>query len=137
MRLLSSLFTDSRSFTNELLGAVRASETAAHPRVLYAALDAYYHNSGLYDQLRYVLQDQGIWTPAAKALRNPAHAVVEFYVSTIASGNLANALPLVVDGEGDRPDQSSRDTGNPQLSELIQQIWQWSNTQANKSVQVR
>lgn len=137
MRSLATLFGDARTLTTELLGHLREAESKTHhPRVLYQALDAYYHNSGLYDQLRYVLNEQGIWTPSAKALRNPAHATVEFYVSTIASGGLSDALPVVVEGEAteDR-DSSSRNT--PLLSENIHTIWDWSNMQANKSVQTR
>lgn len=131
MRLISTLFSDARAITNELLGSVRGSETVQHPRVLYAALDAYYHNSGLYDQLRHVLNEQGTWTPASKAVRNPAHAVVEFYVSTIASGSLDNALPIVVPGGNTGENELSP------LAESIQTIWSWSNMQANKGVQTR
>lgn len=80
---------------------------------LYGALEAYYWNNGLYDQIMQALYDKAIWTEGMKPLRNPANRVVEFYVSKIWPGALPDALPIVTD--------------NQRIVDPIHQVWEWSN----------
>jgi hypothetical protein len=79
---------------------------------MYAALEAYYYSSGLYDQMLSQLHSIDVWTPAMKSLRTPAHRSVEFYASHLWPGNLPDALPIAGENEA--------------LEKAIHRIWEWS-----------
>lgn len=93
------------------------------PASLYTALELYYLNNGLYDAIQQESYSHGLWTPAMKGFRNPAHRVIEFYVSKLWPGQLEKALPI--------------DTPNKAIIEPIKKIWEWSNWGANKQVAAR
>lgn len=86
----------------------------------YAALEFYYHNNGLYALIQQDLMTNGIWTEGMIGLRNPAHRVVEFYVSKLWAGMLPEALPIVAE--------------NNRIIEAILQVWTWSNFGTQKQV---
>lgn len=90
---------------------------------MYAALEWYYHNNGLYALLQQDLMAGGLWTEGMVGLRNPAHRVVEFYVAKLWGGPLAKALPIV--------------TEQKNIVDPIQQVWAWSNWGAAKQVAAR
>lgn len=100
-----------------------AAINAPTPAQMYAALQLYYLNNGLYDAVSQSLQENGIWTEAMKGLKNPAFRVVEFYVSKIWAGKLPDALPILTD--------------NDAIIDPIHKIWEWSNWSQKKQVFVR
>lgn len=88
-------------------------------REMYALLDAYYEQNGLYDELAVELRAAGFRVRDERPLRNPAHRIVESYADHIWPGHdLARALPI--------------QTENEAIFEPIQQIWQWSNWASRK-----
>ena len=109
-----------RTLHAELLGGVTLlANRERHPRERYRILEAYYHSTGVYDDLARMLADVDL--KSVRALRNPAHAVVEFYAATMFPGaDLDEAMPIV--------------TENPKLPDAIRRIWDWSNMAANKQV---
>ena len=112
-----------RTLRYELLRGVELlANRERHPRERYRVLEAYYHSTGVYDDLARMLAD--VDRTSIRALRNPAHAVVEFYAATLFPGSdLDEAMPIV--------------TENPRLPDAIRQIWGWSNMAANKQVLAR
>lgn len=90
---------------------------------LYRVLRAYYMSNGLYDVISDLLRRQGVWREALKPIRNPTYRVVEFYAGHLWPGTLPSALPI--------------ETDHPDIIDLIQQIWQWSNWAGNKQVAAR
>jgi hypothetical protein len=93
------------------------------PRERYAVLRAYYYGNSLYDQLSRALYDSGLWTPAVKAIRNPAYRIVEAHVGHVWPGDLPAALPI--------------QTENDQIIDPIHQFWAWSNWAAKKQLYIR
>lgn len=93
------------------------------PRERYAVLRAYYYGNDLYSQLSRALYDSGLWTPAVKAIRNPAYRITEAHVGHVWPGDLPDALPI--------------QTENDKIIEPIQQFWQWSNWAAKKQLYIR
>src|SRR5690606_39635602 len=53
------------------------------PKDMYELLESYYANNRLYDDRSRLLKSQGISHAAIKGLRNPVHAVIEFYASVL------------------------------------------------------
>lgn len=98
-------------------------DASPSPTQLYAALELYYLNNGVYDAVQQAAFESGIWTESMKGFRNPAFRTVEFYTSKICPGQLPDALPIV--------------TENKKIVEPIQQIWEWSNWSTNKQLAVR
>lgn len=94
-------------------------------RRLYDMLFDYYLDVGLYSDIARVAFDQGLWMPGMLSLRNPAEAVVEFYVAHVWPGSLDDALPIDL-GVTKKP-----------LLEPIAQLWSWSNWASQKQVAVR
>lgn len=94
-----------------------------HPRELYAILQAYYKNNGLYDELMMLAYQANVWQEGMKPLRNPAYRVVEFYASKLWPGVLPDALPIV--------------TENPAIQAPIEAVWRWSNFSNRKTVGAR
>lgn len=92
-------------------------------KAMYAVLELYYLNNGVYDVVNQVNFDNAIWTEGMKGFRNPAHRTVEFYVSKIWPGQLPDALPIVTD--------------NKAIIEPIQQIWEWSDWSTKKQLSSR
>lgn len=90
---------------------------------LYQVLEAYYWSNGLYDQIKQALYEKAIWTEGMKPLRNPAHRVVEFYVSKLWPGQLPDALPIQTKNQG--------------IVDPIQQVWKWSNWGSKKQLAAR
>lgn len=81
---------------------------AADPRDIYPVLEAYYHNNDLYAALEELRITQPV---RARPLRNPAHAVVEFYAAT-----LWGAARIEAD--------------DPTVVGAAQQVLEWSNWDA-------
>ncbi len=90
------------------------------PIAIYDACHDYYMSNGLYDDITKQLRANDAWGEAMRPLRNPAHRVVEFYVSKIWAGSLDDALPIL--------------TTNPNLLPAIKKVWQWSNFEAKKQL---
>lgn len=93
------------------------------PTQLYAALELYYLNNGVYDAVQQASYESGLWTESMKGLRNPSFRTVEFYTSKICPGQLPDALPIV--------------TENKKIIEPIHTIWEWSNWSTAKQRAVR
>lgn len=93
------------------------------PETLYNALELYYLSNGLYDAVSQFAYDHGLWVPGMKALKNPAHRVVEFYAAKLWPGQLPDALPILSE--------------NPRIVEPIHQIWRWSNWSIKKQLAAR
>lgn len=91
----------------------------------YAMLEAYYLNNALYEGLNYVLKndEDGIWMEGMHPLRNPANRTVEFHVSHLWPGELAEALPIV--------------TENKKLPDALKKVWKWSNFGVKKQLGAR
>ncbi len=121
MKLLSRLYGSPTTYQARVV-ATPATE-ALPAREMYALLDAYYANNGLYDYLAMTMHEQGIWKEAIKGLRNPAYRVVEFYPAKLWPGMLPDALPIKTD--------------NAKIIKPIHQIWAWSNWSANKQLAAR
>jgi len=98
---------------------LQETNIAAYFRLLWA----YYENNALYDATTVALRNFDTGGERVLSLRNPAHAVVEFYAATVCPGPLEAALPVV----------ATRDT----VAAAIRQIWGWSNWAENKQVAVR
>jgi hypothetical protein len=90
-----------------------------------ALLEAYYDNNGLYSDVQALAYQQGLWIPGMLPLRNPCHAVVEFYVAKVWPGQLPTALPIITS------------EANKKIIEPIQKIWKWSNFSIKKSLAAR
>lgn len=101
----------------------QAAGREATPAEIYAALELYYLNNGLYDIVAQAAHEGGIWTEAMKPMRNPANRVVEFYVSKLWPGDLPGALPIVTD--------------NKAIVDPIHQIWAWSSWATKKQLAAR
>lgn len=82
-------------------------------RALYDLLLRYYENTGLYAEVLRELQQQEVWHPAMKGLRNPAKRLVDFYVMHAWPGPLSEALPTEQIPAAIRP--------------AILQVWDWGN----------
>lgn len=105
------------------LGSSLAGGQTVPDTQMYDMLELYYLNNGLYQAVQQALYEEGIWTYAMMGLRNPAHRVVEFYVSKLWPGKLPGALPIVM--------------ANKKAAKAIEQVWTWSNWGANKQVACR
>lgn len=93
------------------------------PAALYRALELYYFNNGVYDLVQQQAYTHGLWTEGMKGFRNPAHRVVEFYVSHIWAGQLPDALQIISD--------------NKNIVDPIHLLWKWSNWSAKKQLASR
>lgn len=89
------------------------------PIGLYRLLRAYYDSTGLYETLATLAQQRGVAVPARRPLRNPAHRVVEFYVTHL----WPTELKLVSE--------------NDSIRAPIEQIWRWSNWGARRRLAAR
>lgn len=89
------------------------------PIGLYRLLRAYYDSTGLYDAIATMAVQTGTPVPARRPLRNPAHRVVEFYVTHLW------------------PDPLAVETDNERIVEPIEQVWQWSNWEARRRLAAR
>ena len=105
------------------LGTSLAAGQEVPDTQFYDMLELYYLNNGLYQAIQQELFEQDIWTNAMIGLRNPAHRVVEFYVSKVWPGALPGALPIV--------------TQNKAVAAAIGQVWEWSNWGETKQVASR
>lgn len=94
-----------------------------HPSELYAILQAYYENNGLYEELMMRAYEANVWQEGMKPLRNPAYRVVEFYAAKLWPGVLPEALPII--------------TENPAIQAPIETVWRWSNFTNRKTVLAR
>lgn len=120
MRILTSVFGSSAADTYR--GRAARVDQELPMKELYQLLWAYYLNNGLYEDLRqmgYYLSNANM-----KEIYNPAFRAAEFFVDTIWSGPVDKALPIVAENPGD-------------IEVAIEQIWNWSNWEAKKSVAVR
>lgn len=97
------------------------------PRDRYRRLRAFYHSTGLYTDVAMHLYHEGIWKEALKELRNPTHAAVEFYASTLWTGTMDDTFELVF------PDKLDGDGDDRPLEVALNQIWQWSNWTQRRS----
>lgn len=124
MRILTSLFGGAAA-KNLTMSITNDGTQAEMPyREVAKLLWSYYLNNGLYDELR--LAGYFLDEPNLKAIRNPAGRVVKFYADVIWPGRLPDALPLDLEG-----------TANKNLREPLEELWKWSNWQANKQILVR
>jgi len=108
------------------LGAPTSFEDAAAlpTSEFFNLLEDYYLNNGLYWLLEeLLLTNQKSNFDNRRALRNPAHAAVEFYAGKLWPGQIDRALPIV--------------TENQQLLDPVKQIFAWSNWGATKQVMAR
>lgn len=94
-------------------------EWVEDPVALYRVLRSYYHSNDLYASLQTIASDRGVWSPAIKGLRNPAHRVVEFYVAHLWPSD----FELV--------------TTNTAIAEPLGKVWQWSNWDAKQRLAAR
>lgn len=85
---------------------------------LYEKLYRLYLNNGFYDDIAGVLNEDGKWGEAIRAFRNPTNRVIEFYANKMWAGTTDQCLPL--------------SSENEQVTEAIEQIWQWSNLNLTK-----
>lgn len=103
----------------------RATAPTNTYRDLYQMLRMFRYSNRLYDDLASSLYQAGIDAPSIKAFRNPTNAVVQYYVSTLWPGTLADALPI----------EPARDDDNGKLlAEGVQRIFTWSNWEDGKDV---
>jgi hypothetical protein len=93
------------------------------PRKQYEILNAFYFSNNLYANVSAVLQQQGIWSPAMKPLRNPTYRVVESYAAKVWGGPLDEAFQI--------------ETANPAIIPAIEQVWAWSNWGSQKQHAIR
>lgn len=111
------------------------------PRDRYYRLRAFYRNTRLYDDLAAHLYHEGIWKEALKELRNPTHAAVEFYASTLWSGMMDQTFelefPETMRASGDDPVTPGESSHAQRLETTIQQVWTWSNWAQRRSVFAR
>lgn len=85
-------------------------------------LRAYYDNNDLYERVKTALEQRlGLDTHLLN-IRNPAHQVVEFYVSALWRGPLEDALTI----------EASEAVAN-----AVRQVWNWSNWATRKQVAAR
>lgn len=91
----SGFFTPSAAMTRSM--QPEAAPVVTSVRQFYQALDAYYQNNNLYDNLRALAVAKVLESDVLAGLRNPAHRVVEFYAKKLWPGSLPNALPIVTD----------------------------------------
>lgn len=120
---LGRLVNAARSYVNERPD-VMVLQTPSPDRIgTYNMLRAYYHNNGLYQEIRQLAADQGVWHENIMALRNPANRVVEFYASHIWAGDIEQALEIKTD--------------NDSILEPIHQVWAWSNFGVRKTILIR
>lgn len=102
-----------------ILPTYEALTTARPVQDVYELLDAYYEQNNVYDRLAIEMRASGYEVVDTRALRNPAHRVVESYADNLWPGaDLSRALPIV--------------TENPLIVEPIEQIWAWSNWASRK-----
>jgi hypothetical protein len=101
----------------------RQSNAAMVGKPLYAQLEAYYLQNGLYDPLMSANYALSEWHEEMKPLRNPANRSVEFFVSNTLPGSVPSALPIVTD--------------NNRIVEPIQQVWKWEGFNQNKPKAIR
>jgi hypothetical protein len=95
-------------------------------RALYDLMLDYYLNVGLYSDVARALFEVGVWTPGMLELRNPASAVVDFYVAHVWAGDLNEALEL---------DQSQM--ADVKVEAAVKTIFRWSNWGQRKALAVR
>lgn len=89
----------------------------------YALLRAYTENNGLYETSQRLTYADGTWQQAMRGLRTVAGRVVEFHAAHLWPGNLPAALPIETEHEA--------------IIEPIEQVWTWSNWNAQKQVAAR
>lgn len=89
------------------------------PIGLYRLLRAYYDSTGLYETLAQLAQIRGVAIPARRPLRNPAHRVVEFYVTHLW------------------PTELKIETDSEAIRAPIAQVWKWSNWDARRRLAAR
>jgi len=82
-------------------------------RDVASMLEGYYYANGLY-----VESGEDI-----KPIRNPVYRCVEFYTATVWPGPIETALPI--------------ETENTALTDLIRQVWLWSNWAVKKQYAIR
>lgn len=92
-----------------------------HDRI--QVLRRYYDNNDLYELVQLGLENRSGNLYPNLSVRNPAHQVVEFYVTNLWRGEVEQALPI--------------DTDNPAIVEPIQRVWRWSNLTVRKSKAAR
>lgn len=97
------------------------SEDALPQRDMYELLRWYYHNNGLYDNLR--MAGHLVGDVRLKGLRNPAARTAEFFAATVWSGKLETALQI--------------ESPNANMIEAIKKLWAWSNWASERQVSVR
>lgn len=103
------------------------AETPEAPRDRYKRLRAFYRTTSLYTDLSLHLYHESIWKEALKELRNPTHAAVEFYASTLWTGTMDDTFELVF------PDKLDGDSEERPLEVALNQFWQWSNWTQRRS----
>lgn len=92
-------------------------------RALYRAFETYYSLRELA-----LSASKASKEPVSKPLRNPINRLVEFYVDHVWPGNIEAAHALHV-GEDVK--------NGSNLYDAIEQIWEWSNWEARKSLAIR
>lgn len=95
-----------------------------HPRELYRLLRYYVENNGLYDEMYQALYRVSQEHESLRPLRNPANRVVEFYAAKLWPGQLHEAFDITADKK-------------EEIIPAIEQVWQWSNWEAQKQVAAR
>ena len=83
---------------------------------LFQKLWDYYSNNGLYEGVQAQSYSQNKWLEAFKPLRTPVNRSVEFYVSKMLSGDVTISAQ------------------SKMSQEAIEQVWKWSNFDAQKQV---
>lgn len=112
----------------------RAEWIEQRPTHLYEVLDSYYHANSLYEDVQAAHWERGIWTPGMRGVRNPANRTVEFYASKLWPGTLASPGEELPPGETDALPIL---TDNPNLTNAVRQVWEWSNWGSQKQVAAR
>jgi hypothetical protein len=120
MNLLSRVFGPTTNGYAEQARLAARAWSELPPRELYALLESYYHSNHLYDSLASSRYEAGVWSPAAKELRNPANRIVDVYAAKLLGSTLEDALPIKAEKE--------------QIIEPIQRVWHWSNFARRKQV---
>lgn len=123
MAALAGVFSSVSAWWNYLTVSLQRTEEQASWADQYNMLRAYTLNNGLYEVLSAILESTSADIPKQRPLRNPAGRVVNFYAGKIWPGTLPDALPIITDNE--------------LIIEPIQQVWAWSNWNANKQVCAR
>jgi hypothetical protein len=98
----------------------------------------YYYSNQMFDRYNKLSQDYvgryGLYR-GMRFIENPVQALVDFYAGQVYPGQLTEDGSELPEGiQSAIP--FSKDTPNP-LKSAVAQIWQWSNWQTKKSVEVR